>query len=179
MKRKQMRDAAGVKFCPIDLFGIVCHVLTFLFSYLWLKWFIYVPLSLSLENRYSTEGCGYFYEIDARINDMSRLMEGQVSYVIDATNYGNVSRYINHRWGQEDVLNNFCRSPHILYRPFLVYCLIREWGLHKILNYNVSKKRLNAESCDFVEAMYQLKSLCTCFTTQSNYYSLKCKVFAK
>lgn len=25
-------------------------------------------------------------------------MEGQDSYVIDATNYGNVSRYINHRW---------------------------------------------------------------------------------
>ncbi|KAL1538912.1 [histone H3]-lysine(4) N-trimethyltransferase [Salvia divinorum] len=47
-------------------------------------------------SRYCTVGCGYFYEIDARINDMSRLMEGQVSYVIDATNYGNVSRYINH-----------------------------------------------------------------------------------
>lgn len=47
-------------------------------------------------NRYGTEGCGYFLEIDAHINDMSRLMEGQSPYVIDATNYGNVSRYINH-----------------------------------------------------------------------------------
>ncbi|KAK4346551.1 hypothetical protein RND71_032890 [Anisodus tanguticus] len=47
-------------------------------------------------NRYGTEGCGYFLEIDAHINDMSRLIEGQSPYVIDATNYGNVSRYINH-----------------------------------------------------------------------------------
>ncbi|KAI3452104.1 hypothetical protein Pfo_008769 [Paulownia fortunei] len=47
-------------------------------------------------NRYGKEGCRYFYEIDAHINDMSRLIEGQVPYVIDATNYGNVSRYINH-----------------------------------------------------------------------------------
>ncbi|CAA0840892.1 Histone-lysine N-methyltransferase SUVR5 [Striga hermonthica] len=47
-------------------------------------------------NRYGEEGCGYFYEIDAHINDMSRLIEGQVPYVIDATNYGNISRYINH-----------------------------------------------------------------------------------
>lgn len=31
------------------------------------------------------------------MNDMSRLMEGQVPYVIDATKYGNVSRFINHR----------------------------------------------------------------------------------
>ncbi|KAK6154892.1 hypothetical protein DH2020_009140 [Rehmannia glutinosa] len=47
-------------------------------------------------NRYGEEGCKYFYEIDAHSNDMSRLIEGQVPYVIDATNYGNVSRYINH-----------------------------------------------------------------------------------
>ncbi|XP_060193167.1 histone-lysine N-methyltransferase SUVR5 isoform X2 [Lycium barbarum] len=47
-------------------------------------------------NRYGTEGCGYFLEIDAHVNDMSRLIEGQSPYVIDATNYGNVSRYINH-----------------------------------------------------------------------------------
>ncbi|KAL3378521.1 hypothetical protein AABB24_004444 [Solanum stoloniferum] len=47
-------------------------------------------------NRYATEGCGYFLEIDAHINDMSRLIEGQSPYVIDATNYGNISRYINH-----------------------------------------------------------------------------------
>lgn len=37
------------------------------------------------------------YEIDARTNDMGRLIEEQVKYVIDATKYGNVSRFINHR----------------------------------------------------------------------------------
>ncbi|KAM3363600.1 histone-lysine N-methyltransferase SUVR5 isoform X2 [Capsicum galapagoense] len=47
-------------------------------------------------NRYGAEGCRYFLEIDAHIDDMSRLIEGQSPYVIDATNYGNVSRYINH-----------------------------------------------------------------------------------
>lgn len=47
--------------------------------------------------RYGKDGCGYLYEVDAHINDMSRLVEGQVNYVIDSTNYGNVSRFINHR----------------------------------------------------------------------------------
>ncbi|GMP28218.1 hypothetical protein CsSME_00003856 [Camellia sinensis var. sinensis] len=47
-------------------------------------------------NSYGGDGWGYFYDIDAHINDMSRLIEGQVPYVIDVMNYGNVSRYINH-----------------------------------------------------------------------------------
>ncbi|GMY11618.1 histone-lysine N-methyltransferase SUVR5 isoform X1 [Fagus crenata] len=47
-------------------------------------------------HRYGKEGCSYLYEIDSHINDMSRLIEGQVRYVIDATKYGNVSRFINH-----------------------------------------------------------------------------------
>ncbi|XP_057491802.1 histone-lysine N-methyltransferase SUVR5-like [Actinidia eriantha] len=46
--------------------------------------------------RYGGEGWRYFYDIDAHINDMSRFIEGQIPYVIDAMNYGNVSRYINH-----------------------------------------------------------------------------------
>ncbi|XP_029127593.1 histone-lysine N-methyltransferase SUVR5 isoform X3 [Cajanus cajan] len=46
--------------------------------------------------RYGTEHCSYFYNIDARVNDMSRLIEGQAQYVIDATKFGNVSRFINH-----------------------------------------------------------------------------------
>ncbi|QCD90972.1 histone-lysine N-methyltransferase SUVR5 isoform X1 [Vigna unguiculata] len=45
---------------------------------------------------YGTEHCSYFYDIDARVNDMSRLIEGQAQYVIDATKFGNVSRFINH-----------------------------------------------------------------------------------
>ncbi|KAK9285293.1 hypothetical protein L1049_024484 [Liquidambar formosana] len=47
-------------------------------------------------NRYGREGLSYFYKIDAHINDMGRLIEGQVPYVIDATKYGNISRFINH-----------------------------------------------------------------------------------
>ncbi|XP_022857934.1 histone-lysine N-methyltransferase, H3 lysine-36 specific-like [Olea europaea var. sylvestris] len=50
-------------------------------------------------NRYDKESCRYFYEIDAHINDVSRLIDGPVPYVIDATNYGNISRFINHRCG--------------------------------------------------------------------------------
>ncbi|XP_057984317.1 histone-lysine N-methyltransferase SUVR5 isoform X2 [Hevea brasiliensis] len=46
--------------------------------------------------RYGEQGCRYMYDIDARANDMSRLIEGQVKYVIDATKNGNVSRFINH-----------------------------------------------------------------------------------
>lgn len=48
--------------------------------------------------RYGTENCSYFYDFNAHVNDMSRLIEGQAQYVIDATKYGNVSRFINHRW---------------------------------------------------------------------------------
>lgn len=47
-------------------------------------------------HRYVKEDCRFIYEIDARINDMIRLIEGEASYAIDATKYGNVSRYINH-----------------------------------------------------------------------------------
>lgn len=47
-------------------------------------------------HRYRKESCSYLYDIDAHCNDMSRLIEGQVQYVIDATTYGNVSRFINH-----------------------------------------------------------------------------------
>lgn len=47
-------------------------------------------------NRYVREGSGFIYEIDARLNDMIRLIEGEAPYAIDATKYGNVSRYINH-----------------------------------------------------------------------------------
>lgn len=37
------------------------------------------------------------FTVDSHINDMGRLIEGQVRYVIDATKYGNISRFINHR----------------------------------------------------------------------------------
>ncbi|XP_038700350.1 histone-lysine N-methyltransferase SUVR5 isoform X1 [Tripterygium wilfordii] len=47
-------------------------------------------------NRYGKEGCSYMYIMDAHSNDMSRLIEGQDHYIIDATKYGNVSRFVNH-----------------------------------------------------------------------------------
>ncbi|XP_010531200.1 PREDICTED: histone-lysine N-methyltransferase SUVR5 isoform X2 [Tarenaya hassleriana] len=48
------------------------------------------------ESRYGKEGCGYMRNINANINDIGRLIEVEEDYVIDATKYGNVSRFINH-----------------------------------------------------------------------------------
>ncbi|KAI7744878.1 hypothetical protein M8C21_027213, partial [Ambrosia artemisiifolia] len=48
--------------------------------------------------RLGREACSFIYEIDARVNDMIRLMDGEATYAIDATKYGNVSRYLNHRY---------------------------------------------------------------------------------
>lgn len=45
--------------------------------------------------RYDIEGCSYLYDIDAHIDEANGL-SGMVPYVIDATHYGNVSRFINH-----------------------------------------------------------------------------------
>ena len=50
-----------------------------------------------INTRYGAEHCSYLYDIDARVNDMGRLIEEQAQYVIDATKFGNVSRFINHR----------------------------------------------------------------------------------
>ncbi|KAK4791272.1 hypothetical protein SAY86_031685 [Trapa natans] len=47
-------------------------------------------------SRYGRGGSNYLYDINSQINDMSRLIEGEVRYVIDSTKYGNVSRFINH-----------------------------------------------------------------------------------
>lgn len=45
--------------------------------------------------RYDNEGCSYLYDIDAHI-DTTDLIDGVQPYVIDATKYGNVARFINH-----------------------------------------------------------------------------------
>lgn len=42
------------------------------------------------------EGGSYLFDINSHFKDMSRLTEEEVKYVIDATKYGNVSRFINH-----------------------------------------------------------------------------------
>jgi hypothetical protein len=67
-----------------NFFQVICvHIFTDL---------VYINIS------YDTTNSSYFYDINARVNDMSRLIEEQVQYVIDATKNGNVSRFINHRW---------------------------------------------------------------------------------
>lgn len=86
MSRKQTRGAKGFTFLLIGA----------AFVYFMLIFMLYILNGLRIF-RYRKEGCSYLYDIDAHMNDMSRLMEGQVPYVIDATNYGNVSRFINHR----------------------------------------------------------------------------------
>ncbi|XP_009140488.1 histone-lysine N-methyltransferase SUVR5 [Brassica rapa] len=46
--------------------------------------------------QYGEDGCSYIHDVDANINDIGRLIEGETDYVIDATTHGNVSRFINH-----------------------------------------------------------------------------------
>lgn len=73
---------------------------TFLYDVISFELVDFPPLYTDLvciNTRYGTEHCNYFYNIDGHVNDMSRLIEGQDQYVIDATKFGNVSRFINHR----------------------------------------------------------------------------------
>lgn len=83
---KQTRGATGLY--------IVMMVQHLFYSTLVFMLYLMAPLRII---RYEKDGYGYLYEIDAHINDMSRLIEGQAQFVIDSTNYGNVSRFINHR----------------------------------------------------------------------------------
>ncbi|GMH25242.1 hypothetical protein Nepgr_027085 [Nepenthes gracilis] len=46
--------------------------------------------------RYGKGGCNYLFDVESCMSDIIRLNEEQVSYVIDATQYGNISRFINH-----------------------------------------------------------------------------------
>ncbi|KAK7250849.1 hypothetical protein RIF29_33575 [Crotalaria pallida] len=76
----------------------------------------------SRRKRYGKQNCSYMYDIDAQVNDMSRLIEGQAKYVIDATRYGNVSRFIN----------NSC-SPNLVSHQVLVEsmdCELAHIGLY-------------------------------------------------
>jgi len=47
--------------------------------------------------RYGKAGCYYFYDVGTHMRLMNDLMGSQENYVIDATKYGNVSRFLNHR----------------------------------------------------------------------------------
>ncbi|KAH9327214.1 hypothetical protein KI387_007392, partial [Taxus chinensis] len=47
--------------------------------------------------RYDKEGCSYLYDIDPHIDvNEFNFMEAPTHYVIDATKYGNVARFMNH-----------------------------------------------------------------------------------
>uniref|UniRef100_A0A7C9CQX8 [Histone H3]-lysine(4) N-trimethyltransferase n=1 Tax=Opuntia streptacantha TaxID=393608 RepID=A0A7C9CQX8_OPUST len=46
--------------------------------------------------RYGKAGCYYFYDVGTHMRLMNDLMGSQENYVIDATKYGNVSRFLNH-----------------------------------------------------------------------------------
>ncbi|KAH6774682.1 hypothetical protein C2S51_013086 [Perilla frutescens var. frutescens] len=96
-------------------------------------------------NRCGTEGCRYFYEIDARINDMSRLIEGQVPYVIDATNYGNVSRYINHSCSPNLVNHQVLIESMDSKLAHIGFYASRDIGLGEELTYDFRYKLLGGE----------------------------------
>ncbi len=51
----------------------------------------------SLNSRYDQVGCSYLYDIDAHL-DITGARVASKPFVIDATKYGNVARFINHRW---------------------------------------------------------------------------------
>lgn len=90
MKRKQISGGIGSALCQKDVFGCqLSYSLLTHFTLYFRQPFVYF--------RYGGESWGYFYDIDAHSSDMSRSIGGQVPYIIDAMNYGNVSRYINHR----------------------------------------------------------------------------------
>lgn len=69
---------AGVFF--IKVFPLLCSAKMFFFLF---------------NTRYDKEGCSYLYDIDAHI-DVGRRKRSK-PFVIDATKYGNVARFINHR----------------------------------------------------------------------------------
>ncbi|KAI3462798.1 hypothetical protein Pfo_019461 [Paulownia fortunei] len=98
-------------------------------------------------NRYSKEGCSYFYEIDAHINDMSRLIEEPVQYVIDATNYGNVSRYINHSCPPNLVTHQVLVESMDSQLAHIGLYASQDIALGEELTYNNAYKILHGEGC--------------------------------
>ncbi|XP_051121071.1 histone-lysine N-methyltransferase SUVR5 [Andrographis paniculata] len=95
--------------------------------------------------RYGQEGCKYLFEIDAGINDMGRMIEGQPPFVIDATNYGNISRYINHSCAPNLVNHQVLvesMDSHLAHIGFYASRDISPW---EELTYDFRYKRLPGE----------------------------------
>ncbi|KAL8476034.1 hypothetical protein ACS0TY_028630 [Phlomoides rotata] len=97
--------------------------------------------------RYDAEGCRYLYEVDANINDMSRLIEGQVPYVIDATNFGNVSRFINHSCSPNLVNHQVLVESMDSKLAHIGFYASRDIALGEELTYDFRYKLLPGEGC--------------------------------
>lgn len=95
--------------------------------------------------RYGNEGCNYLYEIDAHINDISRLIEGQVRHVIDATIYGNVSRFINHSCSPNLVNHQVLVESMDSQRAHIGLYASRDIALGEELTFNYRYKLLPGE----------------------------------
>ncbi|KAL3525757.1 hypothetical protein ACH5RR_014129 [Cinchona calisaya] len=98
-------------------------------------------------NRYGNDGCRYIYEIDAQISDISRLTEGQVSFVIDATNYGNVSRYINHSCSPNLVNHQVIAESMDCHLAHIGLFASRDIAMGEELTYDYRYKLLPGDGC--------------------------------
>lgn len=97
--------------------------------------------------RYGREGCNYFYKIDAQNNDMSRLIEGQVTYTIDATKYGNVSRFVNHSCSPNLVNHQVLVESMECQLPHIGFYASRDIAPGEELTYDYQYDQLPGEEC--------------------------------
>ncbi|KAK2372790.1 histone-lysine N-methyltransferase SUVR5 [Trifolium repens] len=95
--------------------------------------------------RYDTTNSSYFYDINARVNDMSRLIEEQVQYVIDATKNGNVSRFINHSCSPNLVSHQVLVESMDCERSHIGFYASRDIGLGEELTYGFQYELMPGE----------------------------------
>ncbi|CAM8915669.1 unnamed protein product [Rhodiola kirilowii] len=102
---------------------------------------------------YGEEGCSFMYKIDPQANDIGRISGGQESFVIDATKYGNVSRFVNHSLSpnlmnhQALVENMDCQLAHI------GFYASRDIRMGEELTYNYQNGSLMGERCSCTSSM--------------------------
>ncbi|XP_031270722.1 histone-lysine N-methyltransferase SUVR5 isoform X6 [Pistacia vera] len=97
--------------------------------------------------RYGAEGCGYMFNVDAQINDMGRLIEEQAQYVIDASKYGNVSRFINHSCLPNLVNHQILVDSMDYQRAHIGLYASRDIAIGEELTYDYHYKLLAGEGC--------------------------------